>query len=169
MSDQYLFLDAQFVKAELGKLFAEYPELETDDELKLSAIEGETNAHKIIERALEASQEAAGMAVGVGSRISDLQERKARHERRVDAMKGLIRNVMQAAQLQKLVLPEATLSVLKPRQTAVIEDESQLPQGFVRIKREPAKAEILKALVAGEEVPGAVLASGSPGLMVRTK
>lgn len=165
----YLYLDAAFVKAEVGKLLAEYPELEADEELRADAIEGETDAHKIISRALEQRQEAETLAGAIKARVVDLSARQSRFERKSEAMKQLIRNIMRAGNLQKLTLPEATLSITSPRQTVGIEDLEQLPQGFVRIKREPAKTEILKALVAGESVPGAYLVTGTQGLTIRSK
>lgn len=169
MSDQYLFLDAAFVKAEVGKLLAEYPELEDDEALRADAIEGETDAHKIIARALEQRQEAETMAGAIKARVVDLSARQTRFERKSEAMRQLIRGVMQAAKLPSVTLPEATLSITSPRQTVGIESLEDLPQGFVRIKREPAKAEILKALVAGESVPGAYLVTGTQGLTIRPK
>jgi hypothetical protein len=169
MSDQYLFLDAAFVKAELGKLLAEYPELETDEELRADAIEGETDAHKIISRALEARQDAETLAGAIKAREVDLSARRSRYERKADAMKSLIRSIMQAAQLPKLTLPEATLSITKPRQTVSVENVDQLPQGYFTTVRQADKAALKQALERGDEIPGAVLATGSAGLMIRTK
>lgn len=169
MSDQYLYLDAAFVKAEVGKLLAEYPELENDEELRADAIEGETDAHKIIARALDARQEAESMAGAVKARVIDLLARQSRYERKSEAMRSLIRNIMQAAKLQKLTLPEATLSITSPRQTVGIEDLEQLPQGYFKTVRQADKTAIKSALEAGEQIPGAYLVTGTPGLMVRTK
>ncbi len=169
MSDQYLYLDAAFVKAEIGKLLAEYPELEEDDALRADAIEGETDAHKLISRALEQRQEAETMAGAIKAREVDLSARRSRFERKSEAMKSLIRNVMQAAKLQKLALPQATLSITSPRQTVGIEDLEQLPQGYFKTIRQADKTAIKSALEAGEQIPGAYLVTGSAGLMVRTK
>ena len=169
MSDQYLFLDAAFVKAELGKLLAEYPELETDEELRADAIEGETDAHKIISRALEARQEAETLAGAIKAREVDLSARRSRYERKSDAMKSLIRSIMQAAQLSKLTLPEATLSITSPRQTVVVEDLEALPQGYFKTVKQADKTAIKSALEQGNEIPGAVLATGISGLTILTK
>lgn len=169
MSDQYLFLDAAFVKAEIGKLLAEYPELEEDEALRADVIEGETDAHKIIARALEQRQEAETLAGAIKARVVDLSARQSRFERKSEAMKQLIRNVMQAASLSKITLPEATLSITSPRSTVGIEDLEQLPQGYFKTVRQADKAAIKEALFSGQEIPGAYLVTGSPGLMVRTK
>jgi Gp157 protein len=169
VSDQYLFLDAAFVKAEVGKLLAEYPELEDDEELRGDMIAGETDAHKIIARALEARQEAESMAGAVKARVIDLSARQSRYERKSEAMRTLIRNIMQAAKLPKLTLPEATLSITAPRQTVGIEDLDALPQGYFKTVRQADKDAIKQALAGGAEIPGAILVTGSSGLMIRTK
>lgn len=165
----YLYLDAAFVKAEVGKLLAEYPELEADEELRADAIEGETDAHKIISRALEQRQEAETLAGAIKARVVDLSARQSRFERKSEAMKQLIRTIMRAGNLQKLTLPEATLSITSPRQTVGIEDLEQLPQGYFKTVRQADKTAIKSALELGEEIPGAYLVTGTPGLMVRTK
>ena len=169
MSDQYLFLDAAFVKAEVGKLLAEYPELEDDETLRADAIEGETDAHKIIKRALAERQDAEMMVGAIKAREVDMAARRARFERKSDAMRSLIRNIMQAAKLPKLTLDEATLSITSPRRTVVVEDLEALPQGYFKTVRQADKTAIKSALEQGNEIPGAVMATGSPGLMVRTK
>jgi hypothetical protein len=164
-----LYLHAQFVRAEIGKLFDRFPELKDDVDLRFDTIEGETDAHRIISRALTERQEAQMMVDGINSRLADLTGRRARYERRSEFMKELIRGVLKAAKLDKLALPEATVSILPGRQSVGISDMNDLPQGFYKISREADKAAIKKALDAGEDVPGAHMVIGSEGLSIRTK
>lgn len=167
MSDQYLHLDAQFVKAEIAKLVDAHPELAEDEALRLDTIEGETNAYRIIERALEQRQEAEMMAGAVRAREVEMAGRRGRFERKSEAMKTLIRHIMKAARVDKLQLPEATLSISQSRSSVGIEDPNSLPQGFY--KRVADKAAIKAAFDRGEDVPGAILVLGSEGLAIRTK
>lgn len=169
MSDRYLHLDAEFVKAEIGRLIAMYPELAEDTELRLGAIEGETDAHRIIERALNERQEAESLAGACHTRKTELQARQSRFERKADAMKELIRSVMKAAQLPKLVLPEATITLTKGRQSVCIEDLDSIPQGYFHLKKEADKTAIREAMESGEQIPGAALVLGSDGISIRTK
>lgn len=164
-----LYLHAQFVRAEIGKLLDRYPELKDDAELRLDAIEGETDAHRIISRAVSERQDAQMIVDGINSRLSDLSGRRARYERKTEFLKELIRSVMKAAKLDKLALPEATVSILAGRESVGISDIDALPQGFFKTKREADKAAIKIALDAGEEVPGAHMVIGSEGLSIRTK
>lgn len=169
MADQYLYLDAQFVKAEIAKLIEAYPELAGDETLRADMIEAETNAKRIIERAMEERQYAEMMAGAIKARIADMSARHGRFARKSEAMKLLARNVMKAANLRSLELTEVTLSVTKARKRVNILDLDALPQGFYAVERKAKATEIKAALEAGEEIPGAELVTGDDGLMIRPK
>lgn len=169
MTDKYLHLDAQFVKAEIAKLIEAYPDLAEDESLRADMVEGETDAVRIIERALAERQEAETMAGAIKARAIDLAARQSRFERKSEAMRKLIKSVMQAADLPKVQLTEATLSIQAPRISVEITDVNELPQGYVRIKREPDKTAIKTALMGGDEIPGATLAYGDETLSIRVK
>lgn len=169
MSDKYLHLDAQFVKAEIAKLIEAYPELADDESLRADTLEGQTNALRIIERALAERQDADMLAGAVKAREEELYARRGRFERKSDAMKALIKSIMRAANLDKLTLTEASLSLTKGRQTVGIEDLDQLPQGYFKTTRQADKAAIKSAFDRGEEIPGAFIVTGDTGLTIRTK
>lgn len=169
MSNPYLFLDANVTKAEIAKLLEAYPELAEDEQLRMDTLEAETDAFKILEKALDEKHNAEATMEGIGIRMRHLQERAGRFMRKSEAMKALIKAVMQAAKLDKLQLAEATLSITKPRQSVNVTDLEALPQGFYRLKREADKAALKTALEQGETIPGAELRFGDASLMVRTK
>lgn len=169
MTDRYLALDAEFVKHEIGKLIADCPELAEDDGLRLDMIEGETSAVRIVERALAERQEAEMMAGAIKAREIDLTTRRGRFERKSEAMKQLIRSIMKAAQLDKLTLPDATVSLSKPRYSVGIEDVDELPQGYVKLTKSADKDAIRKAFDNGEPVPGAAMVLGVESVIIRTK
>ena len=169
MPNPYLFLDANVTKAEIAKLLEAYPELANDEQLRMDTLEAETDAFKVIEKALSERQEAESMAEAIKVRETELHARRGRFERKSEAMRGLIKAVMQAAKLDKVQLTEATLSITKPRQSVNVTDLEALPQGFYRLKREADKTALKTALEQGETIPGAELATGTSGLTVRTK
>jgi hypothetical protein len=72
----------------------------------------------------------------------------------------VILSIMQRAELRKLELPEATISVAKTGRAVQVLDEEQIPDGFFKTKRELSKTLLKEALNAGETVPGAVLDNG---------
>jgi len=169
MNAQFLYVDAQAVKAHIADLLAVYPELLEDESLRLDTLEGETDMFAIIAKALNERFEAEGMATAIKERASDLYARQKRFERKADAMKKLIKALMDAADQDKITLPEATLSVTAPRTTVNVIDADQLPQGYFRIERIADKKAIGEALKAGNAIPGAELALGEEGLTIRPK
>lgn len=78
-------------------------------------------------------------------------------ENKLDRLKAHYQRTMQEHGLKKVSGNVFTLSI---RATAIADvDESQLPEQWWNIKttRTPAKADILRALKRGEEVPGATI------------
>lgn len=168
---QYLYLDANFVKAEIAKLIEAYPDLADDEMLRADMIEAETDAKKIVERALSESLEAEAMAEAVGLRQRHLAERAGRYLRKSEAMRKLIKSVMRAAGQDKMLLTEATISLTKARASVGIHSLEDLPQGYFKTvtTRQADKAAIKSALEKGDDIPGAFLVLGEAGLTVRTK
>lgn len=169
MNAAFIHVDAKSVEASIADLMAAYPELAEDDVLLLNTIQGATSLFEIAAKAVELKAEADTMAEALKLRISDLEARKARFNRQSEAMRKLIKGLMDAVGQTKLILPEATLSVTAPRTTVNVTDSDQLPQGYYRLERIADKKAIGAALMAGNEIPGAELALGEEGLTIRQK
>ena len=165
----YLAIDAANVKAGIARLKAAFPELADDAELALDTYEGETDLHAVLSRIVR--QRAGNLAIvdGLKTYIAALSERKARAERSADALKALAQDLMDAADQDKITLPEATLFTTKPRESVNVTDVDALPQGYFKIKREADKTALKTALMAGEAIPGAELQMGLAGLTIRVK
>lgn len=156
-------------RAQWHDILEAYPELAEDESLRADVLDAETDFHKLIDSLVKRKLDAREMAAGAKARKQEVGERQSRFERQEAGFDTLIKSLMQFADMQKVVLPEATVSITKPRTTVEIIDVDQLPQGFVRLERTPLKTEIKKALEAGEEIPGAALGLSNDGLLVRTK
>lgn len=165
----WLQVDIADFKAKVHELFAAYPELEDDETLRADMLEAETDLHQLVARLVKMKLDARELATGAKARKAEVAERQSRFERKEDGYTALLKGLMLAADLDKLTLPEATVSVTKARTIVEIEDEAALPQGFVEIRRVPKKSEIKAALEAGDAIPGARLGLSDEGLMVRTK
>lgn len=165
----YLQVDIAAFKAQWAELLATFPELADDEDLRADVLEGETDAHRLVSVMVRKRREAQALASAGKEIRSEQSERIARFEKQADGYTALIKSLMLAADLPKIVLPEATVSITKARATVEITDENELPQGFVELRRVPKKSEIKAALEAGEEIPGARLGLSEEGLMVRTK
>ncbi|WP_271025309.1 siphovirus Gp157 family protein [Rhizobium sp. RCAM05973] len=164
---QFLAADVANLASEIDAIFVAYPELAEDEQLRADMLEGETNLHSVLERLLTVEREANGLVGAVKARIDDLQARKSRAERRKDAMRDLMLKLLQAADLPRAPLTEATISVMKGRDSVHIVDEKAVPKKFLKVVSSPDKTAIKVALDAGKKVNGAVLKTGEPTLSVR--
>lgn len=162
-------LDPTILKQQIDGLFVSYPELLEDEILLRDTLEGSTDLIEFL-RSLETQrQDAVTLAEAIALNIENLRQRRARFERRDEAIRNLMFRLLQAAHLKKLELPEATLSVRLGVPKVVIVDESEIPDAFCRIKREPDKIKIKAALSEFKPVPGATLSNAEDTLSVRVK
>lgn len=165
----YIFNDAQQVRSQILGLIAVYPELQEDAELMADMIDGETDFLRIMEKLVEYVRDAETLAEAIKARKADMADRQKRYEAKGDAGRKAILSLMSAADQVKVTLPEATISLIKPRDAVNVIDAEQLPQGFYRTERKPLSKELLAALKSGETIPGAELVTGDPSVSVRTK
>ena len=160
-------LDTTRVTLEIERLLAEYPELAEDEALRSDMIEGSTDAFAVLSEIAKAMADAKAMSMAISDNIDALAERAARYDRRGKAMRALAQRIMEAANIRKAELPEATLSIRAVAPSLVITDEASLPDWAWRVKREPDKAVIKERMKAGDFVPGAEMSNGGSTLSVR--
>lgn len=145
-------------------------QLADDDDLKLDTLEGETDLFEIVRKLLDRIEMDEGYKASLVSQIQDRNERKARVEKRIDAHRTAITALMECAQLDKLPLAEATLSLRKLSPKVVVTDENALPPEFVRTTTRPDLSAIKAGLESGAAVPGATLSNGGqPSLTIRRR
>jgi hypothetical protein len=98
-----------------------------------------------------------------------MRARQQRFEQRGEAYRMLAFRLMTQADVRKLVLPQATLSIRAGQPRVIITDEARLPPDCVRVRTEPDKVRIKDRLARGERVDGAELSNSEPTLAVRIK
>lgn len=157
------------VVREISDLIAVYPELEEDETLRADTLEGATDINAVLSKLVQEREAAYGMAEGIKVPVDDLRQRKARMERRGDGYGEAIEKIMNAAGLNKVTLPNATLSITNSAPPVTISDEAAIPDRFIRTKREIDKTAINAAVKAGEEIPGVVIGNAATRLTVRVK
>jgi hypothetical protein len=162
-------LDVHFLEQEIVNLIASYPEMEEDDSLKADMIEGSLDVEKVMSRILNHLFEADEMLDGMKPRFEDLAERKKRWERRKEFCRALAQRVLEASGRPSIQLPEATVAKSKGKESVEITNLELIPQGFYETEKTAKKAEIKKALDAGQEVPGAKLTIGAGSIRINTK
>ena len=159
---------AEQIKQSIERLKAEYPELEDDADLLADTVEGETDFPRVMQKLSAAFLDAATLKEANASFIASLRERGERFDRKADAYRALMLDLMTASGQRKLVLATATLSIAKGRDTLQL-DEDFNAQGYMRVVKEPMKTDILAALKAGDDIPGARLVAAPEHLSIRTK
>jgi hypothetical protein len=142
---------------------------EGDEDTLLLALESETDLREFLVAVTRRMVEAEAFADGIGDLITETKARQQRFEQRSEAMRSLAFRLMNAAEVRKVELPQATLSIRAGVPRVIVTDEAALPPNCVRIKREPDKVIIKERLAAGETVPGAELNNSPPTLTVRIK
>jgi hypothetical protein len=162
-------LDLHYVQQEIAQLLVCHPELDEDEVLRTDSIEGQTTAFEFLAKIVRLIGSTQAIAGGTAEYVAELQERKARMERREQALRSLIFKVMNAADLRKIELPEATLSVRAGQPKVVIVNEREIPSEFMRVTTAPDKTKIKAAMVAGEHVNGTALTNAEPTLAIRVK
>jgi len=164
-------LDPVFVMRQIELLRLRYPKIwDEDDEVLLAdMLEGETSIKEFLAFTVARMCEAEAFAVGINALINDLKERRDRFNDRYEAMRTLAYRIMTAADVRKLELAQATLSIRASTPKVIITDEAALPEHCIRVKREPDKVMIKELISQGVPISGAEMSNAEPVLSVRIK
>lgn len=164
----HILMDVHMLEFEIERLRKEYPELAEDEQLRADTIEGETDAHTILDRIVSQILEAKTLEEAQAARLGELKARKEATARRQEAMRKLALRIMKAADLPRVKLAEKTLGITKGRESVEIYDETALPLWAVtkKIVHQADKALIKERLGLGVDVSGARLVVGDDTLRV---
>lgn len=117
--------------------------------------------------ALVANEKA--LQAGLKAEEARLASRRKTSENAVERLLAYVKREMGVSGFTRVKGDRFSATLTKGRDVAVIEDPDKLPDHLfkVTVTRAPVKADILAALKAGEEVPGASLGLSEPGLRIR--
>lgn len=165
-----MLLNPQLVRQQVENLKVMHPELLDDDEAWLSSLESETNFEELLTQVVRRIEDTKALAEGTAGRLDELKARKDRLLHRMESLRDLLFKMMESAELTKLELAEATISIRKgqPQLIGDADAEALLPQ-FRRVSVTPDKAAIKDALKAGQTVPGFQLSNAQPTISIRIK
>lgn len=142
--------------------------LADDERAYLDLLHGETNLYEWVSRLLDRIEEDEGIEAALAGQIADRTLRKNRAAERVKASRSAIQALLECAKLDKLTLPEATVSVRTVPPKPLVTDEAAVPDQYCRIVRKPDMAAIKAGLEAGA-VPGISFDNGGVSLTIRRK
>jgi Siphovirus Gp157 len=161
-------LDPAIISRSIANLLLQNPELAEDEVLRADMIEGETDAFALLTDIVRRIEDAKALEVGTAGRLAELKTRKERFGRRIDGLRTLAFKIMEACELSKLEMAEATLSLRNVAPSVVIVDEESLPDIACKFERKPDKAKIKELLMTGP-VSGASMGNGSKAISIRIK
>lgn len=139
-----------------------------DDDMIATAVEGETGLVEAISDAVDRISELKAHQTALEGQIKSLTERRSRFEDQEARIKAAVHVAMGQAEMRKLELPQATLSVRAVASKAEITDEAAIPAKFWK-PQDPRldKKAVLDALKSKEDVPGAILSNGGETLAIK--
>lgn len=158
------------IQQQITGLKLSYPDLFEDEDNWLLAIESETDLDQMLTSIVRQIDDAKAMESGTKERLDELKARKDRFARRQEALRNLAFKIMDHANVRKMELPLATLSI-RNGQPQLVGDApaGHLPDDLCKISREVDRTKIKDALKAGLTVPGFEISNGQPSLSIRIK
>lgn len=98
----------------------------------------------------------------VDKRAKQLQDLKKTLNNKIESFNNYVLYCMDKLEAPELRGEIKKIKVVKPTKAVEIDDIDQIPVEFIKVKKEvsPMKAEISKAIKAGQQVPGARLVDG---------
>jgi hypothetical protein len=163
-------LDPTIIRRQIENLKVSFPDLAGDDESWQVSLESETDLSELLTNIIRKIDDSKALVIGTKDRFEELEQRKARFEHRIDALRQLAFKLMQSAEVTKLELPEATLSLRNGAQQLVGEaDAASLPDDLCKVSRSIDRTKVKEALKAGKDVPGFSLSNAAPSLSIRVK
>lgn len=149
-------------------LLTNYRDVLGDDaQATADMVEGETNLHYVLNKAVGRIVEIDALAAGLDAALANLGARKQRLQEQKDNLRALLVVAMELAATKRLETPLATVS-LKPVPPKVeIINEADVPSKYWKAQDPKLdKKALLDALKAKEQVPGAVLGNGGATIQI---
>lgn len=163
-------LDPREVRQQVENLKIVHPELLEDDDAWLSSLESETDFNEILTTIVRRIEDTKALVIGTKDRFEELKSRKDRFEHRIETLRELAFKIMHSADLAKVELPEATLSLRAGQPQLVGEpDPFFLPEHFRKTVVTADRTKIKEALKSGETIEGCQLSNSPPSLSIRIK
>jgi hypothetical protein len=139
-----------------------------DDEAIVDAVEGETDLIEAISDAVARLDQLEAFEKALSEQMDALSDRRSRFKEQGDRIRQAILVAMGQAELRKLELATATLSVRAVAPKVEVVDESLVPSKFWKAQDPKLdKKAVLDALKAKETVPGATLSNGGETLSIK--
>lgn len=142
--------------------------VEDDAELLATSVEGETDLIEAIASGVDRIATLNTHCEVLENQVRALKERASRFAAQAERIKSAVFVAMGQAELRKIELPEATLTIRAVPPKVEISNEADVPARFWKAQDPKLdRKAVLDALKSGELVPGASLSNGSETLAIR--
>jgi len=133
----------------------------------LESIEGEIEVKA--EALLQVVTNMEGDTAMIDAEIKRLQARKVVIQNRADSLREYLRQNMLRTGIDKISCTLFSITLAQAKPMVVVTDERLIPDEYIKttITKAPVKADILKALKAGEVVPGCLLGESKRSLLIK--
>jgi hypothetical protein len=150
------------------RLRAEDPQI--DEQTLTDTVEGLTDLHDILTAIIRAALTDEALAVGLKSRIAEMEQRLSRLQDRATKRRQIAKDVMVELDLKKLRAPDFTASVRPGTPALMVIDEAAVPSIYWE-PRDPKlnRQGLVADLKQGAEITGVTLSNPEPVLSVRTR
>jgi hypothetical protein len=101
-----------------------------DEQLKLDTLEGETNLFELARRILDGIESDEGDSAALAEQMEARKVRKDRCSARIKARRQALIDLMACAEIDKLPLPEATLSVRQTAAKLAVNEAAGVPDEY---------------------------------------
>lgn len=140
-----------------------------DERLLHDSLEGMTDLHDYVGKLLSAIEEDEGAVNALGEQIDDRKARQERAKNRITARRDIIKALMEIAGVDKLTLPEATVSKRDIAPKPIFPNVDLIPDEFCRFDRKLDRDK-LKTLDLSAGLPSwATMDNGGTSITVRRK
>lgn len=124
-------------KGRLAQIAEFVREQSDDEELLLDMLEGETDLFEIVRKLLDANEDDEGRKAALTEQMNIRKERRDKCDSRITKRRELIRELMEIGGVQKLPLPEATISRQKVKAKVTVKEADAVPQEFCKVTYKP--------------------------------
>lgn len=128
-------------------------QFEEDERGWLDLIEGETDAFELVRKLLDRIEAEEGARDALTEQMEARKLRRDRCDARIKAQRDAIMAVLGCAGLDKLQLPEATLSMRKIGASLKVNDPAAVPEEYCTFKPTPNMDAIKSAFAPGGDLP----------------
>jgi hypothetical protein len=140
-----------------------------DDQLRVDMLEGQTNLYEFVGKLLVQIEEDEGIVNALAEQIDVRKGRQEAAKARIASRREMIMALMDIARVDKLVLPEATVSKRIAAPKAIVTDELAVPDAYCTFRRAPNIMQIRADFDATNPIPGVSFDNGGQSITVRRK